>query len=117
MSMVLSSANRKYLTPMTQRVLSLDQGEPVGEPSRTCRPTASGSISVVGIAGGAVTRDRDTFLIHCAGSIRPDRPHRFGLACAALDRLDERFDRRVLGEVLTHPALEHLQNARGVVVC
>jgi hypothetical protein len=38
------------------------------------------------------------------------------LASPAPDRFDERFGRRVLGDVLAHPTLEHLQNAFRVVV-
>src|SRR6266542_6545193 len=34
----------------------------------------------------------------------------------ASDRLDDRFGRRILGDVLAHPALEHIQDARGVVM-
>src|SRR6266498_3106595 len=34
----------------------------------------------------------------------------------ASDRLDHRFGRGILGDVLAHPALEHIQDARGVVM-
>jgi hypothetical protein len=52
----------------------------------------------------------------CAGLGLPESTSPPRLASPAPDRFDERFGRRVLGDVLAHPTLEHLQNAFGVVV-